>query len=138
MQCNCLLLTRSGHPLTFYLPSFQISAASFHSPWTLCHTTRYFPETSFGDVPLVVKLKVPISRAGEGLNRLTSRVVTFGLVTCSAMPFHIAPIAALPLTIAEPGGKAMASTVYSWATPSKSPLLNNSIHFAFTASILAF
>src|SRR5512139_916408 len=90
----------------FYLPSFQISAASFHWPRTRSHTTRYFPETSFGDGPLVVRVKVPISRTAEGPNRLTSRVVTFGLLACSAIPFHIAPIAALPLTIAEPGGNA--------------------------------
>src|SRR5512143_4217144 len=90
-MAECLLLTQSGHPLTSYLPSFQISAASLHSPWTLSHTTRYLPETSFGDGSLVVKLKIPISRAAEGLNRFTSRVVTFGLLTCSAMPFHILP-----------------------------------------------
>src|SRR5262249_8612596 len=121
-----------------YLPSFQMSAASFQSPRNLSHTTRYFPETSFGDGPLVIKLKVPISRTAEGLNRLTSRVVTFGLLTCSAMLFHILPIAARPLTMAEPGGNAVASALYSWASASKSPLLNNSAHFAFVASILAF
>src|SRR4029077_3302690 len=99
-------------------------------PRTLSHTTRYFPEISFGDAPLVVKLKVPISRAAAGPNRLTSRVVIFGLPACSAMPFHIAPIAAFPRTIAEPGGNAIASPVYSSAIPAKSPLLNTSIHFA--------
>src|SRR5262249_5926153 len=105
---NVFLLTQSGN---YYLPSFQISAASFHSPRTFSHTTRYFPEISFGVASLVIKLNVPVSRAAWGLNRLTSRVVTFGLLTCSARPFHIAPIAALPFTIAEPGGNAIASTV---------------------------
>ena len=81
---------------------------------------------------------VPISRAVAGPNRLTSRVVTFGLPTCSAMPFHIAPMAAFPRTIAAPGGNATASAVYSSAIPAKSPLLNNSIHFALIVSIWAF
>ena len=80
------------------------------------YTTRYFPEISFGVGSLVIKLNVPISRAARGLNRLTSRVVTFGLLTCSAMPFHIAPIAALPFTMAEPGGNAIASTA-NFVTP---------------------
>src|SRR5262249_320251 len=100
---------QSGHPL--YLPSFQMSAASFQSPRNLSHTTRYFPETSLGDDSLVIKLNVRISGTAEGLNRLTSRVVTFGSLTCSAMLFHILPIAARPLTIAEPGGNAIASAV---------------------------
>ena len=93
----CPLWSQSVH---CYLPSFQISAASFHSPRTFSHTTRYFPEISFGVGSLVIKLNVPISRAAWGLKRLTSRVVSFGLLTCSARPFHIAPIAALPFTIA--------------------------------------
>src|SRR5262249_17274087 len=106
---KCLsFLTQSGN---YYLPSFQISAASFHSPRIFSQTTRYFPEISFGVVSLVMKLNVPVSRAAWGLNRLTWRVVTFGLLTCFARPFHIAPIAALPFAIAEPGGSAIASTV---------------------------
>src|SRR5262245_62236985 len=108
LRRDCLLLTQSGY---CYLPSFQISAASFHSPRTFSHTTRYFPEISFGVGSLVINLNVTVSRAGCGRNRLTSRVVTCGLLTCSASPFHIAPIAALPLTIAEPGQNAIASTV---------------------------
>src|SRR6185437_4052366 len=94
-----------------YLPSFQISAESFHPSRTLSHTTRYFPEISFGDGPFVVKLKVPISRAALGLNRFTSRVVSLGLAACSAKLFHILPISDLPLTIGEPGGNAVASAV---------------------------
>src|SRR5262245_49787944 len=78
-----------------YLPSFQISAASFQSPPIFSHTTRYLPVTSFGIGPLV--LKVPISRAAEGPSGLTSRVVSFGSLTCSAMLFQSASIAALPL-----------------------------------------
>src|SRR5262249_45340889 len=95
----------------FYLPSFQISAASFHWPRKRSHTTRYFPEISFGDAPLVVRLKVPISRAAAGPSRLTSSVVILGLPACSARPFHIAPMAPFPRTIAAPGGNATASAV---------------------------
>src|SRR5947199_7682706 len=94
-----------------YLPSFQISAASFQSVPTFSHTTTYLPVTSCGVGPLVFKLKVPISRAADGPNGLTSRVVTFGSLTCSAMSFHIAPIAAPPFTMAEPVGNAVASSV---------------------------
>src|SRR5712691_9256064 len=49
-----------------YLPSFQISAASFQSLPTFSHTTRYLPVTSCGVGPLVLRLKVPISRTAEG------------------------------------------------------------------------
>src|SRR5437868_5062365 len=94
-----------------YLPSFQISAASFQSFPTFSQTTTYFPVTSCGVGPLVFKLKVPISRAAEGWSGLTSRVTTFGSLTCSAMLFHIAPMAVPPCTIAEPGGNAVASVV---------------------------
>jgi hypothetical protein len=45
-----------------YLPSFQISVASFQSFPTFSQTTTYFPVTSFGVGALVFKLKVPISR----------------------------------------------------------------------------
>src|SRR6266480_4830059 len=89
----------------------QISAASFQSFPIFSHTTTYLPVTSFGVGPLVLRLKVPISRAAEGPSGLTSRVVSFGSLTCSAMLFHIAPMAALPFTIAEPGGNAVASSV---------------------------
>src|SRR6516165_9889820 len=54
------------------------------------------------------------------------------------MFFHIAPMASRPVTMLDPGGKAVASSVYNDATPAKSPLLNNSSHCAFTASISAF
>src|SRR6202171_5647689 len=94
-----------------YLPSFQISVASFQSFPTFSQTTTYFPVTSCGVGPLVFRLKVPISRAAEGPSDLTSRVVTFGSLTCSAVLFHIAPMAAAPFTIAEPGGNAVASVV---------------------------
>src|SRR5262245_12546516 len=94
-----------------YLPSFQISAASFQSLLIFSHTTRYLPVTSFGVGPLVLRLKVPISRAAEGPSGLTSRVVNFGSLTCSAMLFHSASIAALPFTMPEPGGNAVASSV---------------------------
>jgi hypothetical protein len=40
--------------------------------------------------------------------------------------------------MAEPGGNAVASSVYKDPIPAKSPLLKSSIHFAFTASISAF
>jgi hypothetical protein len=49
-----------------YLPSFQMSAASFQSLPTFSHTTTYFPVTSCGVGPLVFRLNVPISRAAEG------------------------------------------------------------------------
>ena len=97
--------------VAIYLPSFQISAASFQFPRTFSHTTTYLPVTSFGAGPLVFKLKVPISRAANRPSRLTSMVVTFGSPTCYAMPFHIAAIAALPFTMPEPGGNAVASSV---------------------------
>src|SRR5262245_27692261 len=61
--------------------------------------------------PLVLRLNVPISRAAEGPSALTSRVESFGSPTCSAMLFHIVPIAALPCTMPEPGGNAVASSV---------------------------
>src|SRR5450830_970874 len=103
---------RTLHALVaIYLPSFQISAASFQSLPTFSHTTTYLPVTSLGVGPLVFKLKVPISRAANRPSRLTSMVVTFGSPTCSAMPFHIAAIAALPFTMPEPGGNAVASSV---------------------------
>src|SRR5262245_61274875 len=121
-----------------YLPSFQISAASFQSPPIFSHTTRYLPVTSFGIGPLVLRLKVPISRAAEGPSGLTSRVVSFGSLNCSAMLFHSASIAALLFTMPSLGGNAVASSVLSNATPTKSPLLKKSIHFAFTVSISAF
>src|SRR5262249_8029177 len=94
-----------------YLPSFQISVASFQSLPTFSHTTTYLPVTSRGVEPLALRLKVPISRAAEGPNALTSIVVSFGSPICSAMLFHITSIAALPFTIGEPGGKAVASSV---------------------------
>jgi hypothetical protein len=65
-----------------YLPSFQISVASFQSSPTFSQTTTYFPVTSFGVGALVFKLKVPISRAAEGPSGLTSSVVNFGSLTC--------------------------------------------------------
>src|SRR5262245_1585569 len=93
-----------------YLPSFQISAASIQSLPIFSHTTRYLPVTSFGVDPLVLRLKMPISRAADGPSGLTSRVVSFGSLTCSAMLFHSASIAALPFTMPEPGGNAVASS----------------------------
>src|SRR5215813_15669893 len=80
---------RQQHPKSVYLLSFQISAASFQSLPIFSHTTRYLPATSRGVGPLVFRLKVPISRAAEGPSCLTSRVVSFGSLTCSAMLFHI-------------------------------------------------
>jgi hypothetical protein len=65
---------RSGS-LACYLPSFQMSAASFQSPPTFSQTTTYLPVTSCGDGPLVFRLKVPISRAAEGPSGFTSSVV---------------------------------------------------------------
>src|SRR6516164_3260297 len=93
-----------------YFPSFQISAASFQSLPIFSHTTRYLPVTSCGVGPLVLRLKVPISRAAEGPSGLTSRVVNFGSLTCSAILFHSASIAALPFAMLEPGGNAVASS----------------------------
>src|SRR5262249_11214970 len=104
--CDGLTSGRAG-----YLPSFQISAASFQSFPIFSHTTRYLPVTSCGRGPLVLRLKVPISRAAEGPSALTSSVVSLGSLTCSAMLLHKASIAALPFTMAEPGGKAVASSV---------------------------
>jgi len=49
-----------------YLPSFQISAASFQSSPTFSQTTTYLPVISCEGVPLVFRLTVPISRAAEG------------------------------------------------------------------------
>src|SRR5262249_6364772 len=118
-----------------YFPSFQISAASFQSLPIFSHTTRYLPVTSCGVGPLVLRLKVPLSRAAEGPSGLTSRVVNFGSLTCSAILFHSASIAALPFAMLEPGGNAVASAAESDAPHAKSPLLKNSTHFAFTASI---
>src|SRR5215471_19913907 len=94
-----------------YLPSFQISFASFHSLPTFSQTTTYFPLTSCGGAPFVFRLNVPISRAADGPSAFTSIVVSFGSLTCSAIPFHIAAIAALPFTMAEFGGNAVASSV---------------------------
>jgi hypothetical protein len=86
-----------------YLPSSQISAASFQSLPIFSHTTTYLPVTSCGVGPLVLRLKVPISRAAEDPSGLTSSVVSFASLTCSAMLFHSASIAALPFTMPEPG-----------------------------------
>src|ERR1700730_7959991 len=97
-------------PCATYLPSFQISAASLQSFPIFSQTTTYLPVTSFGLPPLVLRLKVPISRAAEAPSGLTSRVVTLGSPACSAMLFHIASIAALPFTMADPGGNAVASS----------------------------
>jgi hypothetical protein len=119
-----------GCRISDYLPSFQMSAASLQSAPTASQTTTYLPVTSCGGEPFVFRLKVPISRAAEGPSGFTSRVVTFGSPTCSARPFHIVPIAVLPFTMAEPGGNAVASSVYSDATPAKSPLLKKSTHFS--------
>src|SRR5215472_5188328 len=104
-------ITLSARKRGSYLPSFQISAASFQSLPIFSHTTRYLPVTSCGVGPLVLRLKVPISRAAEGPSGFTSRVVSFGSLTCSAMLFHSASIAALPFTMPEPGGNAVASSV---------------------------
>ena len=91
--------------------SFQISDASFQSFPTFSQTTTYFPVTSCGEGDLVLKLKVPISRAALGPSDLTSKVVSFGSPTLSAMLLNIAPMAAPPCTIAEPCGNAVASVV---------------------------
>jgi hypothetical protein len=48
-----------------------MSAASFQSLPIFSHTTRYLPVTSCGVGPLVLRLKVPISRAADGPNGLT-------------------------------------------------------------------
>jgi len=72
----------------------------------------------------------PILYAALGTSDLTSSVVTLGSITCSAMCSHITLIAALPFTIADSGGRAVASSVQSDATLTKSllafaqPLLN--------------
>src|SRR3954471_7795685 len=79
-----------------YFPSFQISAESLQSVPIFSHTTRYLPVTSCGVGPFILRLNVPISCAAEGARGLTSRVMNFGSPTCSAAPFHIASIAALP------------------------------------------
>src|SRR5215203_3339305 len=84
-----------------YLPSFQISVASFQSLPTFSHTTTYLPVPSCGVAPLVFRLKVPISRAADGPIALTSTAVNLRSLTCSAMLFHIAPIAARPFTMPE-------------------------------------
>jgi hypothetical protein len=115
--------THSITSLAAYLPSFQISDASFQSLPIFSHTTRYLPVTSCGEEPLVLRPKVPISRAAEGPSGLTSRVISFGSLTCSAMLFHSASIAVLPFTMPEPGGNAVASSVYSEATPAKITLV---------------
>src|SRR6478609_3153403 len=91
--------------------SFQISDESFQSFPTFSQTTTYFPVTSCGEGALVLKLKVPISRAALGPSDLTSKVVSFGSPTLSAMRLNIAPMAAPPCTIAEPCGNAVASVV---------------------------
>src|SRR5215211_4678365 len=87
-----------------YLPSFQMSVASFQSFPTFSQITTYLPLSSCGDEPFVLSVKVPISRAADGPNDFTSRVLTFGSLTCSAMLFHMASIAALPFTMGDPGG----------------------------------
>src|SRR3954471_25092150 len=109
-----------------YLPSFQISVASFQSFPIFSQTTTYLPVTSLGSGPLVFRLYIPISRAAEGPSGLTSSVVSFGSLTCSAVLFHIDPIASRPRTIAAPGGSAVASSAYNDAIPAKSPLLKKS------------
>src|SRR3954463_16628898 len=123
---------------SIYFPSFQISVASFQSFPIFSQTTTYLPVTSLGSGPLVFRLYIPISRAAEGPSGLTSSVVSFGSLTCSAVLFHIDPIASRPRTIAAPGGSAVASSAYNDAIPAKSPLLKNSIHLAFNASISDF
>ena len=52
-----------------------------------------------------------VASSAEGPSGLTSRVISFGSLTCSAMLFHSASIAALPFTMPEPGGNAVASSV---------------------------
>src|SRR6202048_735801 len=97
-------------PCANYLPSFQISAASLQSFPIFSQTTTYLPVTSFGLPPLVLRLKVPISRAAAAPSGLMWRVVSLGSPAWSAMFFHIASIAALPFTMADPGGNAVASS----------------------------
>src|SRR3954449_6172783 len=126
------------HGCPTYLPSFQISVASLQSFPIFSQTTTYLPVTSLGSGPLVFRLYIPISRAAEGPSGLTSTVVSFGSLTCSAVLFHIDPIASRPRTIAAPGVSAVASSAYNDAIPAKSPLLKNSIHLAFDASISDF
>src|SRR5215211_1866527 len=94
-----------------YLPSFQMSVASFQSFPTFSQITTNLPLISWGVAPLVLRVNVPISRAAEAPNDFTSRVVTFGSLTCSAILFHMASIAALPFTMGDPGGNAVASSV---------------------------
>src|SRR5215212_2901485 len=77
----------------------------------LSHTTTYLPVISRGVAPFALRLKVPISRAAEDPKGLTSPIVSFGSATSSAILFHITSIAALPFTMCEPGGKALASSV---------------------------
>jgi hypothetical protein len=66
--------------------------------------------TSCGVGTLVLRLKVPISRAAEGPSGLTSRVISFGSLICSAMLFHSASIAALPFTM--PGTRWKCAGVF--------------------------
>jgi hypothetical protein len=61
-----------------------MSVASFQPVPIFSHTTTYLPATSFGFAPLVLRLKVPISRAAEGPSGFMSTVVSFG----SADPKH--------------------------------------------------
>src|SRR6516164_11097546 len=78
--CSCLRVCAERTESVWraaYLPSFQISVPSFQSPPIFSQTTTYFPVTSCGFGPLVLKLKVPISRAAEGPSDLTSRVMSF-------------------------------------------------------------
>jgi hypothetical protein len=49
----------------FYLPSFQISAASFQSLPIFSHTTTHLPVTSCGVEALVLRLRFRFSRAVE-------------------------------------------------------------------------
>src|SRR5690349_20094677 len=75
-----VLIERRSEPPA-YLPSFQISAASFQSFPTFSHTTKYLPVTCCSGDPFVIRLKVPISRAVEGPSALTSSVVSLGSPT---------------------------------------------------------
>src|SRR5215211_1445602 len=58
-----------------YLPSFQMSVASFQSFPTFSQITTNLPLISWGVAPLVLRVNVPISRAAEAPNDFTSRVV---------------------------------------------------------------
>src|SRR5207244_5158726 len=104
--------------LVNYFHSSKITVSSIHTFPIFTHTTRYLPVISCGFGPLLLRLKVPISRAEEGPSGLTSRVVSLGSLTFSAMLFHMAAMAVLPFTMAEPGGKAVASSAEGDATPS--------------------